>query len=133
TLYAVAQQRPAVRTPSGCPGSTCPRARPAPGGNARRGTRRRVRRRGWRAHHGGGRNVELPDAVMNARHAAALAMSVAHRAGITDPPLSVQVRAPRTVIVFSPHVAFVPHPAPPTRTTPAARLPPPPLPAPHPP
>jgi len=30
---------------------------------------------------------------MNARHAAALAMSVAHRAGITDPPLSVQVRA----------------------------------------
>ena len=48
---------------------------------------------------------------MNARHAAALAMSVARRAGITDPPLSVQVRAARTVIVFSTHVAFVAHDA----------------------
>ncbi|PYM94336.1 MAG: hypothetical protein DME04_08700 [Candidatus Rokuibacteriota bacterium] len=59
---------------------------------------------------------------MNARQAAALAISVARRAGITSTPLSVEARGARTVVIFATHVAFVAHDDATTRKTAGERL-----------
>src|SRR5436309_14042524 len=59
---------------------------------------------------------------MDARQAAALAISVARRAGITGTSLSVEARGARTVVIFATHVAFVAHDDATTRKTAGERL-----------